>query len=186
MKCTRGEDCGQNEVAQGESTEEFNWDGDNGRGEHEEDGSKIKQVVDLNEEKTQEKLVNLILYGAPPADKKGHSDHLQFKIAPYHTDIMESVRGLAPRGHWRTQSEYLRCAFSVGNFIMMKFLKDSDHIDQIDKLFELYDMIEIIAKRQRQESLKNEFSRALSVVTEHEQDVQNMVGILNTKLNLQK
>jgi hypothetical protein len=179
MKCAKGDGCVNKSTAVAvPETADLSWDNDNGH----DDGQKAGHFFDLNDEKTQEKILNLILYGAPPADKKGHSEHIQCKIIPYHLDIMDGVRALAPKGHWRSQSEYLRCAFTVGTFVIMKYLKNSQDIPDLNNLFDLYEMMAVVAKQQRQESLKNDFSRALAVVTEHQEDVQNMVGILNSKL----
>lgn len=160
----------------GAVSEGLTWD------DEPESESQKPPIVDLNGDKTQEKIVNLILHGAPPADKKGHYEHLQFKIAPYQADIMDKIRSMAPKNHWRSQSEYLRCTFTVGNFIIMKFLQEAKNIREIDSLFQLCDMMLVVAKHQHQESLKNEFTRAIATVTEHEADIKNMVSILTTKL----
>lgn len=163
--------------------EDLSWDDDNGNGKDTDPQSQTPPILDLNSESTQEKLRDLILYGGPPADKRGHYETLSFKVPPYQMDIMESVRGMAPRNHWRTRSEYLRCAFTVGNFIIMKYLKEAENCNAMDSLFSLYDMINAIAKKQNEEQLRNEYTRALASITDNEETVRGMVTILSNKMS---
>ena len=104
--------------------------------------------VDLNGEDTQRKIKEYIEDGAPPSDKRGHSDRVQAKVHPVQVILLESLRSKAPKGWWASQSEQVRSLLALGCFVANKVLEEAHRVPEIQKDYKLGELLSM-AKRKR-------------------------------------
>lgn len=110
-------------------------------------------VVDLNGDKSQQKIINYIKYGVPSSDSKGHFIPLSVKVIPIQADILENIREKTKKKYWKNQSQLIRSILAVGTYVMLQFLNRVDDIDSLSKEFKLADLINQLNKRKREEEL---------------------------------
>ena len=114
-------------------------------------------VVDLNNAKVQKRMLDYIQYGVPASDKKfGHNVLLQAKVTPIQADILEGIREKGPKGYWKSQSQLLRSAISLGCYVIIKFLEKSDDIPQLKNELQLQELINRANKQVRVSELLSE------------------------------
>ena len=113
--------------------------------------------VDLNDSQVQEKIMDYLLNGLPSSDARGHFIHLQFKVHPVHADILESIKQLAPKNWFRTNSDLLRSACAIGCYVTLKFLKEN--CSTINENFKKLEMINDFEKEKRKRELIADIQR---------------------------
>ncbi len=97
-----------------------------------------------NDEKFWESIRNLLRYGIPSSDDKGHSNYLRIRVRPIQTDIIAGIRERMPEGWFKNQGSLYRSIVAVGCKTAFKLL-DSENSQWHDVLLGLGEM----SKKQR-------------------------------------
>jgi hypothetical protein len=143
--------------------------------------------VDLNDPKSQDKIVNYIKYGVSASDSKhGHHVRLQCKVIPVQADILQSVREKAPGNYWKSQSDLLRSVISVGTYVIIKFLNEAHYIKTLKKEFQLQDIINLISRNVREGELEVEARKAIYGINTQPFDPQAKIEELVAAMNKKK
>ena len=141
--------------------------------------------VDLNDPKSQDKIVAYIKYGVPASDSKhGHHVRLQCKVTPVQADILQSLREKAPGNYWKSQSDLLRSVISVGTYCVIKFLNESHAIKSLRKEFQLLDVINLISRNVREGELEVEVRKAMHGINtqpfDPEKKLEELLKVMNS------
>lgn len=117
--------------------------------------------VDLNDPQIQEKILYYLRNGIATTDRNGHQAKVNFRCTPVQVDILESIKQKAPKGYWKTQSDLLRSIVAIGCFVTLKYLNSFEGIVSLEKEFKLLDLINMIAKKARENDLHAEARKTI-------------------------
>lgn len=111
----------------------------------------------------EKEMKDIILYGIPGIDKKGHSEDIHFRVIPFQLDIFQELRSLMPNG-WLRDS---RTGKSINNSILYRMIfmcgckyflalieKNTGNV--FPRLHEKMNLLNKIRKFQRQNELTRE------------------------------
>jgi len=145
--------------------------------------------VDLNDEKTQQKMMERFMNGLPCSDSNGHFEKIQFKIAGYAMGPLEKIRQTCPKGYFKSDSDLHRRVYAVGAFVAMKIVEQSLATEkEFLEEFEELEKASEISKALRKIELKSSHNRLVKDVEDafksSDISIEELVQALLPRLNL--
>jgi len=89
--------------------------------------------------------------GSDVSDEHGHSVPITFRENPHEVDIIEKLHEIAPKGMFKTRSDFNRVIFRVGLYIMTQLLEEKvpDKVEDVNELRELHSKLMTIYRMER-------------------------------------
>lgn len=89
--------------------------------------------------------------GSDVSDEHGHSVPITFRENPHEVDIIEKLHEIAPKGMFKTRSDFNRVIFRVGLFVMTQLLEEKvpEKNEDVKELRELHDKLMAIYRMER-------------------------------------
>src|SRR5512136_2788420 len=109
------------------------------------------EFIKQEDEEFWEDIRNLMKYGIPAYDGKGHFTELRIKVRPMQMDMISAIRERSPDGWFKSQAALCRAILAVGCKVYLKVL-GNEKSEWHGVLIGLNQ----IAKRQRLEEFKND------------------------------
>jgi len=99
--------------------------------------------------------------GSDVSDEHGHSVPITFRENPHEVDIIEKLHEIAPKGMFKTRSDFNRVIFRVGLYIMTQLLEEKvpGKNKDVDELRELHDKLMAIYRMERIIELNSIFDK---------------------------
>lgn len=112
------------------------------------------EFLDLTRESDEEfwqSLRDLMRFGVPAYDGKGHYVDLRVKVRPLQIDMISAIREKCPDGWYKSQAALCRSIVAIGCKVFFKMLNQED-----SQWVELLNGLNRIARKQRLEEFKRE------------------------------
>lgn len=128
-----------------------------------------------------EDIRNLMKYGIPAYDGKGHFVDLRIKVRPMQIDMISAIRERSPDGWFKSQAALCRSILAVGCKVYLKILEKEK-----SPWHEILNGLNQIAKKQRLEEFKNDVESLKSDITKGSMPPQEKVKIIDTITKLEE
>jgi len=120
--------------------------------------------------KTLEKCVDIMRFGVPSSDKRGHYNTTSFRTMPIQTDIVDNIYELLPKGWAKSKSSFNKNCHAMGGLVTLCYIRkyykaqmgaeatdiDKLLLDKIDDLYSLIMKMNVLAKACRRDELNND------------------------------
>ncbi len=107
---------------------------------------------------------DLLRYGIPSCDQKGHNVDFRVKIRPIQADIIAGIRERLPEGWFKNNGSLFRSIIAIGCKTIFKFLENK--AGEWDEWVEVLNGLNMISKQQRlnefHDDVKNLKSKVLA------------------------
>ncbi len=149
---------------------------------------KLKQeevdFMDLTHQSDEEfwqSLRDLMRFGVPAYDGKGHFADLRVKVRPLQIDMISAIREKMPDGWFKNQAALIRVLIAIGCKVAFKMLnqKDSEWADILDGLNK-------IAKQHRLDEFKRDMEALKDSVIKDSIEPQEKLRLIKTIDTLEK
>jgi hypothetical protein len=139
------------------------------------------QLLKREQEKFWQSIQELVRYGVPAYDKKGHWTEVRVRVRPMQIDMVGAVREKMPDGWFKSQASLYRSIIAVGCKTMLKFLAMEK--TQWD---EILMGLNKIAKKQRLDEFKEEMSILKNDIANGNMDPSEKVKVIDIVSRLER
>ena len=142
------------------------------------------ESLDLTQQSDDEfwqSLRDLMRYGIPAYDGKGHSVDVRVKVRPLQIDMIGAIREKCPDGWYKSQAALIRSIIAIGCKVFFKMLSQED-----SQWVEVLNGLNKIAKKQRLDEFKRETESLKNSVVNGGLQPEEKVKMLSTIDDLEK
>src|SRR5512139_2628145 len=136
------------------------------------------EFLDLKEQSDEEfwqSLRDLMRYGIPAYDGKGHYVDLRVKVRPLQIDMISAIREKMPDGWYKSQAALVRALIAIGCKVAFKVLKQED-----SEWGDVLNGLNRIAKQHRLDEFKRDTEALKDSIVKGDLKPQEKLRLLNT------